>query len=313
MRKRHQRNKRPHFCLLVNPKATNYSQRSVKQLIGAIRRTGSAYTVIETRDATDLTEMARIAARLKRDKRSSMFQTATRGKVTALIACGGDGTFNLVARAATEADMPVGVLPMGRYNSIARSLVNSIDITCATKIILGKAYARIDTATVLGQFVVGSVGVGFVPELMARLEGRTLPRFGLGWKKLGSEAGAAADLASQTIRVDSFRFELQPRMVHVNLLRHTLGLNFSPASIPDDGKAEVVFDVDSSEKDFSDFARQVFKGEQLYGNKLRQFRGSVISFQPVKGQTLFIDGELIPLPVNVVEIKVHEKKLKVYC
>ncbi len=313
MRKRHQRIKRPHFCLLINPKATNYSQRLVKQLVGAIRSTGGAYTVIETRNATDLIEMAQVAARLKRDKRSTMFQTATRGKVTALIACGGDGTFNLVARSAAEADMPIGVLPMGRYNSIARSVIDPIDITSAIKTILGKAYARIDTATALGQFIVGSLGVGFVPELMARLEGRSLPRFGPGWKKLGGEAGAAANMASQTIRVDSFRFELQPRMVQVNLLRYTLGLNFSPASISDDGKAEVVFDVDSGEKDFSEFTRQVFKGEQLYGNKLRQFRGSVISFQPVKGQTLFIDGELIPLPVNVVEVKVHEKKLKVYC
>jgi len=312
MRQRYQKTKRAHFCLLVNKKAANYSPRPISQLIRSIKSKNNAYTVIEPESAMELYEMAQICAGVKRDRRSVILQRRVRGNVTALVACGGDGTFNLVARAALKADMPVGVLPIGRYNNIARSLCPTTDLTTAINKIGVMKYRLIDAAEVANQVFFGSVGVGFIPELTKLVNESGSPRFQFSWGRYGAKATAATMLKKQIIKVDSFRFEIRPRILNVNLIPYTAGLKLSPVSILDDKQAEIIFDT-SSEEDLSDYMRQVYKGKQLYGSAIRQFRGTMISFQPTKGETLYLDGELITLPTNVVEIRILKKRLKVFC
>ena len=313
MRRRLQKTKQAHYCLLVNKQAANFAPSHVKRLIYAIKKKRGAFTVLEPKSAIDTFKLARMAAGVAKDRRVGLLQTRVRGKVTALVACGGDGTANLVARAAMQADMPIGILPMGRHNNIARSLCGSDEPEAALRKIIKMGYRQIDTATVSGQMFFGSIGIGYFPELMELLDGVRLPRFAFQWAKLGARIAAAARLRKMIIKVDSFRFEVRPHILQVNLLPYTAGLNLNPASIFDDSRAEIIFDAGAGEKDLSEFARRLYKKKQLYGTTVRLFRGSAISFQPAMGKMLYLDGELIELPTNVVEVKIGPGKLKVFC
>ena len=41
---------------------------------------------------------------------------------------GGDGTVNLVAQIALKADLPMGIIPLGRFNNIARNFDPDLEI-----------------------------------------------------------------------------------------------------------------------------------------------------------------------------------------
>jgi len=299
--------------LLVNRAATNHNPKLVEKLTQAIKRKGQFYTVYEGHSAADLVQRAHLACGLRKTVRPAPAYIQRRGKVTALVACGGDGTINLVAKVALEADLPVGVLPMGRHNNIARALYDTVESSDVIQRILQRNYRKIDTATASGQLFIGSLGVGLIPEIEHLLQEKKTPRLAFRWSQLGAKAASTVRLKKMTIAVDSFRFEARPIIFNVNLLPYSSGLLLSPTSIPDDRQAETIFNLSGDVKDMSSFVRLIYKQKYFYGNDIRLFRGRTITVRPIKGQTVYLDGELIDPPSTILEIVVGEKQLKVYC
>jgi len=299
--------------LLVNESATNYDSKAAKQLIASIREDNSQYTILNPTSAQDLADAAKAACGLRRPGRFLSPQFARRGPVTGLIAIGGDGTFNLVARAAIKAELPIGVIPCGRFNNIAESLYGNADRETIIQKFLGKSYRMIDTGTVAGLNFFGSVGLGFWPELQHQLENRRRPRFGIGWSRVGNAAAKATKRRKMIITIDSFQFELSPALLGISLLPRTLGLPFAGAALTDDGCAEVIFDVDASSKDLGSQLRLLSKNKYNYESIIRLFRGQSIMLQPTKDRTLYLDGELVDLPSNMLDIQIDKQKLKLFC
>ena len=311
VRRRQQRSKKPHLAILVNKKAANYDQRAVTRLTKAIKAAGGYHSVFEPATAMDMMLQAEVAVGKARPTGELRLPFARGGKVTALIACGGDGSFNLVARAALKADLPAGILPMGRHNNIARYLYNTCDIAEVIKRLVSGAYEKIDYGRVADQYFFGSIGLGFVSHLAQELEGRSKPRFAIGWSQLGSRSAANVPLKKTVLKVDSFRFEASPIIININLLPYSAGLPFSPASIADDGMAEIILDQGNEPGDFSTYTRLIYKRKYLYGNQVRLYRGKEITIQPLRGRTLYLDGELLKLPTDILEIKIENKRLSV--
>jgi diacylglycerol kinase (ATP) len=312
-RARHQKGKHHHYVLLVNKQAAGYQQRLVRRLCEAIKKRGGYYTVFEPESAMSLLRQARQAKNLNQGSMAGNPSIARRGEVTALVACGGDGTFNLVARAAMELNLPVGLLPMGRYNNIARSLCHGGDVDAAIKSIVKGDYRKFDVGLAADQPFFGAVGLGFVPELVELLKNHGTPRWGIGWSQVAAKASAAVALTNSVIKIDAFRFEVTPLMISVHLMPWAAGLPFSPTSITDDSLAEIIFDLGTKLGDFSSFTRMIHKRKYLYGTDVRLYRGKVITIQPTKDRTLYLDGELIPLPTNVLVITVGERQVEVFC
>jgi len=254
-----------------------------------------------------------VAVGKRRSSRSLPQPFARGGPVTALVACGGDGTLNLVARAAMKVDLPVGYLPMGKFNDIARFLYDSLDTNIAIEKILTGGYRTLDVGSAANQPFLSSLGVGFTPQLAEELEGNSLPRFGLGWSQLSQKAAANVSVQKTVVKVDAFRFETTPIILNVNLLPYSLGLMLSPASLANDGHAEIIFDHGESTGSFSGYVRKIYKKKYLYGNEVRLYRGKVISWQPMKGRTLYLDGELLDIPTDTLEIKIGTGQLNVFC
>jgi len=296
---------------LVNRAAYGYQPRLISRLLETIRANNCSYTVYEPDSAMDLLRAAEVAAGLRKAGHALPRPYLRGGKVTSLVACGGDGTFNLVARAALKAGLPVGHYPLGRLNNFANAFYGTVDLNKVAKHILSSGVRESDTAQAGNLPFFGSVGLGFTVRLVEELQSRSVPRLALGWSQLGARAASGVEFKRVVLKVDSFRFEVSPAILSVNLLSHSAGLPLSPASIPDDGHAEVLFDTSPETGDFSAFTRLIFKKKFLYGDEVRLYRGKVISMQPVKGRTMCLDGELVELPTDFVEIKISEKKLQV--
>ncbi len=312
-RRRHEKGRHTHYCILVNRTASEYSQRHVKKLCERIRQKGGYYSVFEPESRTQMYQTAQRVCGLRRWPRAIPQQFARRGKVTSLIACGGDGTVNQVARVALKADLPLGILPMGNLNNIARSLCAGADADTAIDRITERHYRKIDTAAVAGQMFVAFAGIGFAPEMTELLAGRKPPRFCLGWSGLASKAASAVEVKKILIRIDAFRFEIHPTILNIHLLPYGFGLPLTPLSVPDDRTAEVIFNFGVDTEPFSTFIRQVCRRKYVYGNTVKLFRGKEIRLESVGRRKLCYDGEYMDLIGDSVDIKINAQQLKVFC
>jgi diacylglycerol kinase family enzyme len=309
--KRPRRTNRNHFALLINRAAAGYQEALISKLIGAISKAGESYTVYEPASALDLLRQSEVACGLRRATSDLPRPYEKAGKVTALIACGGDGTFNLAARAAWRTDLPIGLYPMGRLNNIARSLYGGVDTDNAIKHFLEGRSTQADVGMAGNLPFYGSVGLGFTERLAEELSRRNPPRFAIGWSQLSAEVAAKVTPEKIVLRVDSFRFEIAPLMLNINLLAYSAGLPLTPPSIAGDGFAEIVFDVGPTAGHFSSFVRLIHKKKYLYGDDFRLYRGRSIMMQPVKGRVLCLDGEPVAVPAETLEIKIEDKKLHI--
>ena len=85
-----------------------------------------------------------------------------RGRVDAVILGGGDGTLTLAADALVDVQLPLGILPMGTANDLARTLGIPSDPVAAAEVIARRHLKRIDLGWVNGThyFNVATVGLG---------------------------------------------------------------------------------------------------------------------------------------------------------
>lgn len=311
MKRRQHKPKNNHYCLLVNQKSANYNPVHIKKLTGAIRKNGDYYTVFEPDSPVKLLHTAQKVAGLRRWHRQIPQVFQKRGKVTALIACGGDGTVNLLGRVGIRSKLPIGILPMGRFNNIAKSLLQDCSIDSAIKTILKGQYNKIDHGSIGRHQFFGSLGFGFVVNMQKLLTQNGIPRFGFRWNQYSGKAISESEETPIVIKIDAFRFEVSPHVLNINLLPYSIGLPFSNVSMMDDAVAEIVFDFNTDKKKIAQFIRQLYKKKYIYGTDIKLFRGKKINIQPVIGKLMYLDGELIEIPKETVDIEIIGGKLKI--
>ena len=163
-----------------------------------------------------------------------------------------------------------------------------------------------------GRFFLGSVGLGLIPELSELLIKKRSPTFGIGWSRLAAQAAASVKIRERSIKVDAFEFNLSPQVININLLPYSTGLPLTPASLNDDGKCEIIFDIGETQAIMSNYIRLIHKRKYIYSNDIRMFRGRRISITPVDGSHIYIDGEIIKSPTSELKIEIMDRKIRIY-
>lgn len=85
----------------------------------------------------------------------------TRLGTNVIIAAGGDGTVNEVAKAVVNTNTILGIIPIGSGNGLARHLKIPLNVKLATEIINRYKVKQIDTGTINGHFFINVAGIGF--------------------------------------------------------------------------------------------------------------------------------------------------------
>ncbi len=313
MRRRYQKGPRPHYLILANRHSSRYNDRSIKRLTATLRKKGWFYTFAKGETAKEMLVSGQRICGLTKLSRGLPDDISRRGKVSALIVAGGDGTINKMASLAIEADLPLAILPFGKFNNIATSLLGTIDILSALETIMKREYRKIDVATVGSHLLVGSLGFGFPVELAKMLENGKQPRFGFSWASLATRIASSIETKRLLIKLDAFTFDVSPALFLINLLPYTLGLPISPVSANNDQHAEIIIDADASSRDFGTYIRKIRNGKYVYGSQFRLFRGTTISFKPPRGREFLLDGDFVRIPSENLDIKIGDQSLKVVC
>ena len=101
-----------------------------------------------------------------------------RGEVDSVIIAGGDGTLNAAAGALVETGLPLGILPTGTANDLARTLGIPADLTRAASIIAAGHRRRIDLGDVNGRSFFNVASIGLSADLARQLTREMKRRFG---------------------------------------------------------------------------------------------------------------------------------------
>ena len=104
---------------------------------------------------------------------------------------GGDGTLNAAAEGVIQANRPLGILPMGTANDLARTLGIPTDLDAAIDIIAAGRTRRIDLGLVNGHPFFNVASIGLSAELAQKLTRDVKRRYG----KLGYAITAIRVLA----------------------------------------------------------------------------------------------------------------------
>jgi diacylglycerol kinase family enzyme len=95
----------------------------------------------------------------------------------AIAVAGGDGTINAVASACVEANRPLGILPAGTFNYVARNLRVPADISQAVAVIVNGRVRSVDVGQINGRLFLHNAGFGLYTQMLERRE-RDVRRFG---------------------------------------------------------------------------------------------------------------------------------------
>ncbi len=100
------------------------------------------------------------------------------GEVDAVVAAGGDGTMNAAADGVLASGLPLGILPMGTANDLARTLHIPADLAAAAGVIAAGKRKRIDVGEVNEQAFFNVASIGLSAELAGDLTPERKKRFG---------------------------------------------------------------------------------------------------------------------------------------
>ena len=99
--------------------------------------------------------------------------------VDMVIVGGGDGTLNAVVNTLVESQLPLGILPMGTANDLARTLNLPNTIPQACQVISQGHHQAIDLGCVNGQYFFNVASLGLSVEITAKLTKGVKRRWGV--------------------------------------------------------------------------------------------------------------------------------------
>ncbi|WP_017625438.1 diacylglycerol/lipid kinase family protein [Nocardiopsis chromatogenes] len=279
------------IAVLVNPSSRRgRAAVAARRLLAELRSAGAHTTVLVGRSAADSARLAREAAEKRPD---------------ALVAVGGDGLVNTALQGVVGTGVPLGVLPAGTGNDIAREFgIGSSPAEAARRALRGYA-VEVDAVSCAG----GERGPGFhyLSVLACGFDARVNERvngFGLSLGSASYLAGIAAELRS--FRPVPFRLEADGHVVEAegmlaavgNTRSYGGGVRVCPGARSDDGLLEAVFVHAVGVGDFLRFFPRALSGSHVELDEVEVLTGRRVVVEaepgadgrPVSG---YADGERV--------------------
>ncbi len=213
----------------------------------------------------------------------------------------GDGLLGAVGGAMAGSETPLGLIPCGRGNDLARVLGIPDEPEAAVAAILDGHERRIDVGEVNGKRFLGIVSVGFDSEA-SRIANEThflrgslvyayaAIRTLIGWKP-----------ARFTIAVDDAHTRVSGYSVSVaNSRAYGGGMFIAPDAKLDDGEFDIVCVGEVSKLRFVGNLPKVFKGTHVERDEVRVFRVPHLELSSSRPFPVYADGEhLTDLPASL--------------
>lgn len=229
-----------------------------------------------------------------------------------VIAWGGDGTLNEVASALAFGEIPLGIVPAGSGNGLARELGVPFRPEEALVRAIQATPSPIDVGALDGRVFVNMAGIGLDAHVAwtfnaARNEGRGLANY----LKIGARALFSYQPASYSIDVDGER--LSPRalvIVIANSAQYGNNARIAPGARVDDGELNLVVLEERSRLATICRTPRLFNGTvaRVRGYTMRRMREATI--ESAAPMMFHVDGEAVQGGTSLVA-RVHPAALQI--
>jgi diacylglycerol kinase (ATP) len=249
------------------------------------------------------------------DPGARSFEEAIRlraAEVDLVVLGGGDGTLSAALPALVEAGLPLGILPLGTANDLARTLGIPRDITAAARLIAEGETRPIDLGDVNGRLFLNVASIGYSADLARNLTAEAKSR----WGKFGY-AIAAFRLLRQSrpflvdMEHDGVTEQIRTVQIAVGNGRfYGGGMAVAADAQPDDG----MLDVYSLEVDhwweLLALVPSLRRGTQGRWAKVRTFKATSLSLATRRPHDVNTDGDLSTS--TPATFRVHREALMVF-
>jgi diacylglycerol kinase (ATP) len=246
------------------------------------------------------------------DATASALTAAVRAGVDAVVVSGGDGMVNLAVNVVAATGTPLGIVPAGTGNDIARELGLPLAVADAAAAVLralddgsrrtvDAARCRLDGGDV--RWFAGVLAAGFDAVVNERANGWAWPRGHAKYTLAVARELPVFRERSYVLDLDGRVHRLQAMLVAVaNAPAYGGGMRISPRSHMDDGLLDVVVVGPVSRWEFVRIFHTVFSGRHIDHPRVSLYRGACVrvdSLPDQKGIVAYADGERFgPLPMT---------------
>lgn len=228
-----------------------------------------------------------------------------------VVAWGGDGTINEVAKATFDAGVTLGVVPSGSGNGFARGLGLQTQPRLALKTALTGRTRLIDVGEIDNRLFVNLAGVGFDAHLAnvfnhLKVRGRW-SYFAAGFREL-----LAYCSSSYTVSSDRQCFTMDAFLVAIaNGPEYGLGASIAPMARFDDGVLDVVLVAPRSPASLLLQSRRLFSGTIHDLPAVRFISGAAMEIFADKPLNFHVDGEVYKGRTERLLVRVRPSSLSV--
>jgi len=208
---------------------------------------------------------------------------------------GGDGTLNAAAFGVIEAGLPLGILPLGTANDLARTLGIPSDLDGAAQVIADGLTRRIDLGIVNGEPFFNVASLGLSAELAQQLTRDIKRRWGrLGYALVALKVLAQARPFRATISSESETVRVRTLQIAVGNGRFYGGGNAveKDAAIDDRHLDLYSLELDRAWK-LALMARSFRHGRHGAWNEVRAVRAKEFDIRTRKPKPVNADGEIV--------------------
>lgn len=229
-----------------------------------------------------------------------------RDKADFVVIAGGDGSLNAAAPALIDTGLPLGILPGGTANDLARTLGLPLDMVGAAKVIAAGRTKAIDVGEVNGKPFFNVASLGMSASLADRLSRETKRRWGrLAYALTATEVLIEARRFGATIRSDDGN-EITVRSLQIavgNGRHYGGGMIVEETAEIDDGR------LDLYSLEFRDVWKLPFmalafrQGRHGLADEVRTMSGTRFEIRTRRAMPINADGEIVTQTPAVFSVR----------
>jgi YegS/Rv2252/BmrU family lipid kinase len=237
---------------------------------------------------------------------------AHRGDVDAVVVAGGDGSLNAAAPGLVAAELPLGIIPLGTANDLARTLAIPSDPAAAADVVLAGRTRALDLGSVNGRPFFNVASIGLSAELARTLTTAEKRRWGrLGYATAGLRVLARARPFHARITHAGVTDEVHTLQIAVGNGRHYGGGNVvARDAAVDDGRLDLYSLEFGSVWRLALMLNAFRRGAHGAAREVRTLTGTAFEVTTRRPRSVNADGELITK--TPAHFRVHPATLRVF-